>query len=169
MTGEFDTRRAWDQALRDRTRRHFFADCGIGLGAMALSSLLGGDRPALAGAGRDASPSRSRMASNPLAAGANPMAARPGHFPARARSVIYLFMAGGPSQLELFDYKPRLQEYSGRPIPDSFIQGRRFAFMDIFTKEHPKLLGTVRKFARHGASAPGSRSCCPTWPAWWTT
>ena len=62
-------------------------------------------------------------------------------------------MAGGPSQLELFDYKPRLQEYSGRPIPDSFIEGRRFAFMDIFTKEHPKLLGTVRKFARHGSRA----------------
>ena len=62
--------------------------------------------------------------------------------------MIYLFMAGGPSQLELFDYKPQLQKYSGQPIPDSFIQGRRFAFMDIFTKEHPKLLGTVRKFAQ---------------------
>ena len=84
--------------------------------------------------------------------GANPLAPRPGHFPARAKSVIYLFMAGGPSQLELFDYKPQLQKYSGQPIPDSFIQGRRFAFMDIFTKEHPKLLGTVRQFARHGQS-----------------
>jgi hypothetical protein len=61
-------------------------------------------------------------------------------------------MAGGPSQLELFDYKPQLQKYSGQPIPDSFIQGRRFAFMDIFTKEHPKLLGTYRRFARHGQS-----------------
>ena len=61
-------------------------------------------------------------------------------------------MAGGPSQLELFDYKPQLQKFSGQPIPDSFIQGRRFAFMDIFTKEHPKLLGTVRRFARHGQS-----------------
>jgi hypothetical protein len=149
MTGDFDPN---EQALRDRTRRHFFADCGIGLGAMALSSLLGGDRPAVAGPERGPSPSRSRVAGDPLAAGRNPMAARPGHFPAKARSVIYLFMAGGPSQLELFDYKPRLQAYSGQPIPDSFIQGRRFAFMDIFTKEHPKLLGTVRKFARHGGS-----------------
>ena len=61
-------------------------------------------------------------------------------------------MAGGPSQLELFDFKPQLQKYSGQPIPDSFIQGRRFAFMDIFTKEHPKLLGTVRKFAQYGQS-----------------
>src|SRR6185312_6147329 len=61
-------------------------------------------------------------------------------------------MAGGPSQLELFDYKPRLQAYTGRPIPDSFIQGRRFAFMDTFTRDHPKLLGTTRQFARHGES-----------------
>ena len=151
MTGDWDTREARERALQDRTRRHFFADCGMGLGAMALSSLLGDVRPALAGAGRDSSPSRSPATGRGFAA-ENPMVARPGHFPARARSVIYLFMAGGPSQLELFDYKPRLQEYSGRPIPDSFIEGRRFAFMDIFTKEHPKLLGTVRKFARYGES-----------------
>ena len=83
----------------------------------------------------------------------NPLAPRrAGHFPARAKSVIYLFMAGGPSQLEMFDYKPELQQYHDQPIPDSFIKGRRFAFMDRFTKEHPKLLGTNRKFAQHGAS-----------------
>ena len=99
----------------------------------------------------DDAPSRSPAPSQ-RPRSANPLAARPGHFPARAKSVIYLFMAGGPSQLELFDYKPQLQKYSGQPIPDSFIKGRRFAFMDIFTKEHPKLLGTVRKFARHGQS-----------------
>src|SRR5262249_27140289 len=97
------------------------------------------------------SPSRPRMPAQP-AIGSNPLAARPGHFPARAKSVIYLFMAGGPSQLELFDYKPQLQKYSGQPIPDSFIQGRRFAFMDTFTNERPKLLGTIRKFARQGQS-----------------
>ena len=82
----------------------------------------------------------------------NPFAPQPGHFPAKAKSVIYLFMAGGPSQLELFDFKPKLQEYSGQPIPESFIKGRRFAFMDLFTKNPPKLLGTTRKFARHGQS-----------------
>jgi hypothetical protein len=121
-------------ALHRRTRRHFFSDCGIGLGAVALSSLLARDT--------QAGDARSR----------DPLAPRPGHFPARAKSVIYLFMAGGPSQLELFDFKPELQKYSGQPIPDSFIKGRRFAFMDIFTKEHPKLLGTYRQFARHGQS-----------------
>jgi hypothetical protein len=91
----------------------------------------------------------------------NPLAVRPGHLPARARSVIYLFMAGGPSQLELFDYKPELQKYSDQPIPDSFIKGRRFAFMDIFTKAHPRLLGTTRRFARHGQAGAWVSECLP--------
>src|SRR5215831_20295493 len=104
-----------------QTRRHFFRDCGVGVGSMALASLLSRDA-----AGQ--------------AVGGNPLAARQGHFPARATSVIYLFMAGGPSQLELFDYKPELQRISGQPIPQSFLEGRRFAFMDSFTREVPRLL-----------------------------
>jgi hypothetical protein len=142
MASDFDQRRMFEHTRRDRTRRHFFADCGVGLGSMALASLLVDGQPASAMASEESTPPRS----------ADPLTARPGHLPAKAKSVIYLFMAGGPSQLELFDYKPQLQKYSGQPIPDSFIQGRRFAFMDIFTKEHPKLLGTVRRFARHGQS-----------------
>ena len=102
------------------TRRHFFGQCALGLGSVALAALLS-DGETLAAEPRGLP---------------NPLAPRKPHFPAKARSVIYLFMAGGPSQLELFDYKPQLQKYSGQPIPDSFIQGRRFAFMDIFTKEH---------------------------------
>lgn len=123
---------AWN--LRASTRRHFFQNCGMGLGSIALSGLLRGEN-ARAG-DRDT----------------NPIAPRPGNHPARAKRVIYLFMAGGPSQLEMFDAKPKLQEYSGQPIPDSFIEGRRFAFMDTFTKEKPKLLGTIRRFARHGGA-----------------
>ncbi len=122
-------------ALLQRTRRHFFRECGVGLGTVALASLLG------EGQVRALSPSRDER-----------FGSKPGHFPAKAKSVIYLFMAGGPSQLELFDYKPSLQRYSGQPIPDSFVKGRRFAFMDSFTKEIPKLLGTTRRFARHGQS-----------------
>ena len=72
--------------------------------------------------------------------------------PPKAKSVIFLFMAGGPSQLELFDYKPKLQKLDGQPIPESFVKGKRFAFMDTFAKERPKLLGTRRKFAQHGQS-----------------
>ncbi len=125
-----------------QTRRHFFHDCGVGVGAMALASLLGRDAPAQA----------------PVA---NPLAARPTHFPARAKSVIYLFMAGGPSQLELFDYKPQLQRLSGQPIPQSFLEGRRFAFMDSFTREVPRLLGTRRRFARCGRQGVWMSECLP--------
>jgi hypothetical protein len=142
MSIESDRRRAENGALRDQTRRQFFEKCGVGLGAMALASLLEDRGTATAhGATPDRTPRR-----------ADPPAARPGHFPARAKNVIYLFMAGAPSQLELFDYKPALQKYSGQPIPESLVQGRRFAVMDSFTKERPKLLGTVRIFGRHGQS-----------------
>src|SRR3954447_790348 len=140
MHRDIERRDALDLLLQGQTRRHFFSRCGVGLGSIALASLMGKD---------------SRSADTSFAA------KRPGHFPARARSVIYLFMAGGPSQLELFDYKPKLQAYTDRPIPDSFINGRRFAFMDIFTKEHPKLLGTTRKFSRHGQSGAWVSECLP--------
>src|SRR5262245_28972718 len=117
-----------EDALLQRTRRHFFSDCAIGVGAMALGRLW--NPPESAG--------------STVSRAVNPMAPRPPHFPPRARNVIFLFMAGGPSQLELFEHKPQLQKYHNKPIPDSFIQGKRFAFMDSFTKEHPKLLGTSR-------------------------
>jgi hypothetical protein len=122
-----------------QTRRHFLRDCGIGLGAMALSHLEASAQPA------------------PV----NPMAPRPPHFPARAKAVIYLFMAGGPSQLELFDWKPKLKELHGKEIPEEFIKGKRFAFMDSFTKNPPKLLGTVRKFAQYGQSGTWVSECMP--------
>ena len=86
---------------------------------------------------------------------------RPGHFPARAKSVIYLFMAGGPSQFELFEPKPRLQEFHDRPIPASFLEGKRFAFMDTFARETPKLLGTKRRFRQHGESGAWLSECLP--------
>ncbi|MBI3414691.1 MAG: DUF1501 domain-containing protein [Verrucomicrobia bacterium] len=118
------------------TRRHFFSQCTLGLGGVALASLLADNR-LLA----DDSPKV-----------ANPFAPKPTHFPARAKSVIYLFMAGGPSQLELFDYKPKLVSLNGQAIPDSFIDGKRFAFMDSSFKNRSTLLGTRRKFAQHGQS-----------------
>ena len=133
------------RALLQQTRRHFFARCGLGLGSVALASMLGEGRAA---------------AIDPAPPG-DPMAPRPGHFPARARSVIYLFMAGGPSQFELFDPKPKLQEYHGQPIPESFLKGKRFAFMDTFAKAPPKLLGTRRKFARYGQSGAWVSECLP--------
>ena len=119
------------------TRRHFFGQCAVGLGSMALGSLAG---------------EGSLKAASQTPQIVNPLAPKPSHFPGKAKSVIYLFMAGGPSQLELFDYKPKLVELNDQPIPQSYLEGKRFAFMDSFTKEVPKLLGTRRKFSQHGQS-----------------
>jgi hypothetical protein len=132
-----------DDPLLLQTRRHFFKDCAVGLGSMALASLLNGGK--LSAAPQFLSP----------------LAPLPPHFAPKAKAVIYLFMAGAPSQLELFDYKPKLIEYDGKPMPDEFIKGKRFAFMDTFTKEHPKCLGTRRKFARHGQSGTYVSECLP--------
>ncbi|MEN9777710.1 MAG: hypothetical protein RJB04_1465, partial [Verrucomicrobiota bacterium] len=104
-------------SLHEVTRRHFFGRCALGLGNVALASLLA--------EGKDTS--HSGAPTTPTAQ--EPLRSRPAHHPARAKSIIYLFMAGGPSQLELFDAKPRLNELSGQPIPDSFLEGKRFAFM----------------------------------------
>src|SRR5204863_8407697 len=92
---------------------------------------------------------------------ASPLTPKQPHFAPRAKSVIYLFMAGAPSQLELFDHKPDLQKRNGQPIPDSFVQGKRFAFMDTFTKEKPKLLASKRKFRQHGQSGAWVSECLP--------
>jgi hypothetical protein len=116
------------------TRRHFFSRCAVGLGGIALASMLG-DRKLYGADGAQL---------------VNPMAPHPPHFAPKAKNVIYLFMAGGPSQLELFDYKPKLVELNGQPIPQSFIEGKRFAFMD--SSHGTKLLGTRRAFAQHGKS-----------------
>jgi hypothetical protein len=124
-----------ERQLLMETRRQFFGKCGVGIGQIALASLLSGGK--IFGA---------------TAKAVNPMAVKPPHFPPKVKNVIYLFMAGGPSQLELFDYKPKLQELDGQVAPDSIMKGKRFAFMDTFTRNPPKLLGTQRKFQRHGKS-----------------
>lgn len=124
---------AEESLLREITRRHFFQNCKLGLGSLVLGSLLGGQS-----SGGVSSADRA----------VNPLAPRDGHHPARARNVIFLFMAGGPSQLELFDYKPKLQEMNGQVIPESYVKNKRFAFI----KKDAKLLGTDRKFVKCGQS-----------------
>ncbi|MBL8819527.1 MAG: DUF1501 domain-containing protein [Planctomyces sp.] len=125
--------------LRDATRRHFFSDCGVGLGSIALTSLMNNGRLASA----QTADSSEQVISNPLIP-------KDSHFPAKAKAVIFLFMAGGPSQLELFDYKPKLAELSGQPIPESYIAGKRFAFMN--SSHRINLLGPKRTFRQHGES-----------------
>lgn len=117
-----------DPLLVNAARRDFLHHCGLGLGSIALSALLNTDA--------------ARAASN------NPTAPRAPHFEPKAKAVIQLFMAGGPSQLELFDYKPKLQALHGQAVPKSYTEGKRFAFL----KPDATLLGTKRKFARHGQS-----------------
>ncbi|HEX8914755.1 MAG TPA: DUF1501 domain-containing protein [Humisphaera sp.] len=143
--------------LRSLTRRQLFGHCGLGLGSVALASLMAN------GANVTTDPHAAGAApAGPSIDPANPLAPRRGHFKAKAKNVIYLFMAGGPSQLELFDYKPKLVELNGQQIPESYVAGRRFAFMNSFAgKERPRLLGTRRKFARHGKVGAWVSECFP--------
>jgi len=124
-----------ERLLRLQTRRHFFQSSGMALGKVALASLLADGK--LLGAPK---------------APANPMAVKEPHFPPRVKNVIYLFMAGAPSQLEMFDHKPVLREYDGQVVPESLMKGKRFAFMDTFSKNPPKLLGAKPEFRRYGRS-----------------
>ena len=125
-----------------QTRRHFFQNCAMGLGTMALASLW---NPGMGG-----------PQSLP-----NPLAPKKPHFEPKAKAVIYLFMAGGPSQLELFDYKPKLNALHGKPVPLDFIKGKRFAFMDTFAKKVPLLLGSRRKFKQYGKAGSWVSECLP--------
>jgi len=116
-------------------RRWFLQECGVGLGAIALHSLLAGSR-----GGLQAAPAAAGSA------GQNPLAPRQPHFKASARRVIFLFMAGAPSHLELFDNKPELARFDGTLPPPELIKGYRAAFINPSSK----LLGPKFKFARHG-------------------
>lgn len=107
------------EAIRDFSRRCLFQRAGYGLGAFALSTMLGADTSLL---------SRERK---------DPLAPRPGHFPARAKNVIYIHLVGAPSHLDLFDYKPELQKRNGELCPTEFFEGKQLAFI----RNRPTLLG----------------------------
>lgn len=115
-----------NQVIQQQTRRHFFERCSVGVGSIALSQMMAeaNDRQF------------------------NPMAPRAGHHPAKAKNVIYMFMAGGPSHLELFEQKPMLQKYHGQLPPATLVEGKRFAFLG----KEAKILGSIRRFAQYGES-----------------
>jgi len=123
--------------LRAVTRRHFFRQAGFGIGAAALTSLLNRD---------DWAAESQTTATPPAVDAVNPLAPRPPHFAPKAKSIIYLFMAGAPSQVDLLDYKPKLQQYDGQNIPEEIVKGERFAFI----KGTPKLLGSPYNFKKWG-------------------
>jgi len=111
----------------DITRRHFFKDCGIGVGKIALASLL---------------------CQGTSWAQTNPMAVKAPHFAPKAKRVIHLFMAGAPSQLDLFDHKPILTKYDGTPVPESIIKDQRYAFIN----NTASMMASPFSFAKHGES-----------------
>lgn len=115
--------------LLEQTRRQFFGTSTFGIGTIALANLLGTDKVS----GNEDSSS--------------PFSPKPPKFLPKAKRVIYLFMAGGPSQLEMFDYKPILKKYHGKSPSKEMLAGKRFAFL----KGNEKLLGPTRSFRRVGA------------------
>ena len=117
-----------DELSRQLNRRHFFSECGIGVGKLALAGLLTEPTPA-----RSSPPLPCRKGG---AGGGS------------AKHVIHLFMAGAPSQLDLFDYKPTLTKLEGQPIPPSVIKGQRYAFI----RSDAAVLGPRFAFKKHGQS-----------------
>src|SRR5882724_4155785 len=112
------------------TRRHFLQTCQAGVGGMALSQLI----------------DRAATAAPDTRAAENPLAPKQPEFPAKAKRIIYLEMAGAPPQQELFDYKPTLVKLNMQPCPDELLKNQRFAFI----KGHPKLLGCPYPFQQRG-------------------
>lgn len=110
------------------TRRHFLQKCISGIGALALGSFL----------------DQSLLHGQPMISASNTAP----HFAPKAKHIIFLHMAGAPSQLELFDYKPLLQRLDGQDCPPSLMEGKRFAFI----RGVPKMLGPQSTFRQHGAS-----------------
>ncbi len=121
-------------------RRWFFRDCGVGLGSVAAASLLARDGY---GAEKD---SNAKTSADGASDTANPLAPRQPHFEPRAKRVIYMFQAGAPSHLELFDNKPELTKRNGQLPPAELLEGYRAAFI----QPNSALLGPKFKFAKHG-------------------
>jgi len=115
------------------TRRHFFGRTATGIGAAALGSLL---NPRL-------------FAALTRESGAGGLGLGKPHFPPKAKRIIYLFMAGGPSQMDLFDYKPMLENFHQKELPDSIRMGQRITTMTSGQKAFP-VVRSLFKFSQHG-------------------
>lgn len=122
--------------MEEQTRRHFLKNCSLGIGGLVLSSFLSSCKPFSTGI------------ENSLFSAGNSLAPKAPHFPGKVKNVIYIHMAGAPSQLELFDYKPELIKLSGQECPQSLMEGKRFAFI----RGVPKLLGSQAEFKQRGDS-----------------
>ena len=115
-----------------QSRRNFLTTAASGLGGLALSSLFRNDVIGVDAATQGI---------------VNPLAPKAPHFAPRAKACIFIFMAGAPSQLDLFDPKPKLNELNNQPLPESMTENVRFAFIQ---KETAVLRGSARTFKKHG-------------------
>lgn len=132
--------------LLARTRRHFLTDGSLSLGAMFLGTMAGESTMSIARAGTPAAGGEPRLDFSRDST--QPLAPLPPQFPAKARRIIYLHMAGAPSQLELFEHKPVLAQFNGQDCPVSLLKGKKFAFISGV----PKLLGSQYPFHQGGQS-----------------
>ncbi|MDR8389536.1 DUF1501 domain-containing protein [Aliifodinibius sp. S!AR15-10] len=123
--------------LESQTRRHFLKKCSLGLGGLAFAAMTGCN-PFSSSEGENAQTMGSR----------HPLDPKPPHFAPKAKRIIYLHMAGAPSQLELFDYKPELQKLHGKDCPQSLLEGKEFAFIEGV----PKMMGPQANFEKRGES-----------------
>ncbi|MEX1039765.1 MAG: DUF1501 domain-containing protein [Pirellulaceae bacterium] len=114
------------------SRRNFVFNSLWGVGAFALANLLQAEEP---GTDRE-----TELAPDPLVP-------RKPHFAPKAKNCIYIYLEGGPSQMDLYDPKPRLNELDGQPLPESLLENMQFAFLQ---KETARIMGTSRKFSKHG-------------------
>src|SRR5438874_8845707 len=120
-----------DHPIR-QSRRNFLATSASGIGGLALASLLQQDGVLAQEAARDS---------------ANPLAPRAPHFTPKAKACICIYLEGAPSQIDLWDPKPRLNQLHGQPLPDSMTRNVRFAFIQ---RETARLMGSPRIFTKHG-------------------
>ena len=119
------------------TRRHFLKDCTLGLGGLALGSLI-----------NSCTNYNSKISPYTIDRSLNPMSAMPAPYLPKVKSVIYLHMVGAPSQLELFDYKPELAKLHNQPCPPSLLDSKKFAFIQGV----PNMLGPQANFKKQGKS-----------------
>ncbi|MCE9603373.1 MAG: DUF1501 domain-containing protein [Planctomycetia bacterium] len=129
--------------VQGESRRRFLGQSGYGLGMAALAGLMAGDG-FTAGKSLAKSPEKGNAGAPP-----DPLAPKTSHFPAKAKQCIFIFLEGAPSQIDLYDPKPKLNELNGKALPESLTKNVRFAFIK---KESAVLLGSNRKFTKHGAS-----------------
>ncbi|MBA4150266.1 MAG: DUF1501 domain-containing protein [Verrucomicrobia bacterium] len=119
-----------NEARKLVTRRWFFKQCGVGLGSIGLASLL----------------NQSMFGASARGKVIDPLSPKPPHFAPKAKRIIYLFQAGAPSQLDMFDYKPALEKYDGQPVPAEVVKGQNYAFI----RPDAELFASKFKFAQHG-------------------